>query len=102
MSRARRPFRSQPMRVDPEPPNRSTTISPLVLRRSALLLASLYASPNVAGMLLDHGAGLVDAPKEFKKAAAELEDTYMPLLHMVVRGQVENCGKRAADARTRR
>lgn len=58
---------------------------------SALLLASISAGPQVVRLLLDRGAHLADAPARPQgNRRADLEDPYMPLMYMTVKGQRDN------------
>jgi uncharacterized protein len=58
---------------------------------SALLAAALGAGPEVVRLLLEAGARLADTPAQFRTSGlADLEDSYMPLLYLIVKGQLEN------------
>jgi ankyrin repeat protein len=63
---------------------------------SALLAASLSAGPGVVRLLLEGGARLAEVPAPLRAGSADLEDSYTPLLYLIVKGQLENVRRMVA------
>jgi ankyrin repeat protein len=55
-----------------------------------LLTAALAAGPEVVRLLLDAGAHLAETPPQMRRGSADLEDAYMPVVYLIVKGQLEN------------